>query len=148
MLLALPIAVLLVAATTLIHYEVLSALNHHLPGLKMRSRAKLLVVIFATFLAHCSEVVVYATAIYASVAWWGIGTFSGSSPIAFSDAILLSSEAFSSIGFGPVVPTGGTRLLIGAEALNGLLLIGWSASYAYIAMERYWVPRGGHKHPQ
>ena len=26
----------------------------------------------------------------------------------------------------------------GAEALNGLLLIGWSASYAYIAMERFW----------
>ena len=23
-------------------------------------------------------------------------------------------------------------------ALNGLLLIGWSASYAYIAMERFW----------
>jgi hypothetical protein len=25
------------------------------------------------------------------------------------------------------------------EALNGLLLIGWSASYAYIAMERFWT---------
>jgi hypothetical protein len=23
--------------------------------------------------------------------------------------------------------------------LNGLLLIGWSASYAYIAMERFWT---------
>jgi len=24
------------------------------------------------------------------------------------------------------------------EALNGLLLIGWSASYTYFAMERFW----------
>jgi diguanylate cyclase (GGDEF)-like protein len=30
------------------------------------------------------------------------------------------------------------RLLAGAEALNGLLLIGWSASFIYISMERFW----------
>ncbi|MHB2205292.1 hypothetical protein [Methylobacterium sp. CM6257] len=29
------------------------------------------------------------------------------------------------------------RLLAGVEALNGLLLIGWSASFTYLAMERY-----------
>jgi hypothetical protein len=36
------------------------------------------------------------------------------------------------------VPSGSLRLLAGVEALNGLLLIGWSASYVYIAMERFW----------
>jgi hypothetical protein len=36
------------------------------------------------------------------------------------------------------VPTGPLRLLVGVEALNGLLLIGWSASYIYLAMERCW----------
>jgi hypothetical protein len=30
------------------------------------------------------------------------------------------------------------RLLAGMEVLNGLLLIGWSASYTYISMERFW----------
>ena len=34
---------------------------------------------------------------------------------------------------------GELRLLAGVEALNGLLLIGWSASYTYIAMERFWT---------
>ena len=38
-----------------------------------------------------------------------------------------------------------SKLPVGVEALNGLLLIGWSASYAYIAMERYWVPKGGQR---
>jgi hypothetical protein len=36
------------------------------------------------------------------------------------------------------VPHHMLRVLAGVEALNGLLLIGWSASYAYIAMERFW----------
>ncbi|MFT5782459.1 MAG: hypothetical protein ACI9EB_001852 [Pseudomonas sp.] len=30
------------------------------------------------------------------------------------------------------------RLIAGVEALNGLLLIGWTASSTYIAMERFW----------
>ena len=30
----------------------------------------------------------------------------------------------------------------GVEALNGLLLIGWSASFTYLAMERYWPMHG------
>ncbi len=33
-------------------------------------------------------------------------------------------------------------MLAGMEALNGLLLIGWSASYTYIAMERFWSNDG------
>ena len=38
-------------------------------------------------------------------------------------------------------------VLAGAEALNGLLLIGWSASYLYIAMERFWNDQGaGREH--
>ena len=50
--------------TALIHYEVLSALNHRLPALHMPSRSKLLVVIFTTFVAHAIEIVVYAVALY------------------------------------------------------------------------------------
>src|SRR5215213_7625904 len=31
------------------------------------------------------------------------------------------------------------------EALNGLLLIGWSASFTYLVMERYWPLHGGYR---
>jgi len=47
----------------------------------------------------------------------------------------LSDEA---LGFGDLTPVGPVRLLAGVEALNGLLLIGWSASFTYISMERFW----------
>jgi len=53
-----------------------------------------------------------------------------------------SAETFTSLGFGDLVPVGSIRPLAGVEALNGLLLIGWSASYAYIAMERFWSAGG------
>ena len=49
-----------------------------------------------------------------------------------------SAETYTSLGFGDVTPLGPIRLLAGVEALNGLLLIGWSASYTFIAMERFW----------
>jgi hypothetical protein len=49
-----------------------------------------------------------------------------------------SAETYTSVGYGDVVPVGHVRLLAGIEALNGLVLIGWTASYTYIAMERFW----------
>ena len=30
------------------------------------------------------------------------------------------------------------RLIAGVEALTGLLMIGWSASFTYLEMERFW----------
>ena len=143
---ALLITILLVALTTVIHYEVLGALNHRLPKLEMPSRMKLLVVLFATFLAHAVEIGIYGLALYTMLAW-GIGGLSGTMDLTLLNCLFLSAEAYTSIGFGPVVPTGATRLLFGAEALNGLLLIGWSASYAFIAMERYWAPRNAARAP-
>lgn len=57
---------------------------------------------------------------------------------AFPDVSLyFSAETYTSPATVIVVPGGALRLLAGVEALNGLLLIGWSASYTYIAMERF-----------
>jgi len=120
------VCALLVVSTTAIHYEVLRGLSAGLPRLRIPSRGKLLVVIFATFLAHAVEILLYAVAVYL------LGHFS------FNVSLYFSAETYTSLGYGDVVPTGDLRLLAGVEALNGLLLIGWSASYTFIAMERFW----------
>jgi hypothetical protein len=36
------------------------------------------------------------------------------------------------------LPSGPVRMVAGAVALNGLLLVGWSAPYTHLAMERFW----------
>lgn len=68
----------------------------------------------------------------------GTGTLGDAGRFSLSQCLYFSAETYSSLGYGDVVPGGDLRLLAGVEVLNGLLLIGWSASYTYIAMERFW----------
>jgi len=129
----------LLVLTTAIHYEVLRALTVGLPAFAVPARTKLVAVIFGTFFAHAVEIALYALAIYVLVRYLGLGTLGESGRFSFSAALYFSAETYTSLGYGDVIPSGDLRLLAGAEALNGLLLIGWSASYAYIAMERFWT---------
>ena len=130
---------LLVALTTVIHYELLRALSAGLRRLRVPSRAKLVLVIFTTFLAHALEILLYAVAIYALVRYAHLGTLGMHGGVSLSGCLYFSAETYTSLGYGDVVPTGDLRLIAGVEALNGLLLLGWSASYTYLAMERFWT---------
>ena len=142
MLMVVMAAVFLVVATGILHYEVLRGLNTRLPGLAMPDRFKLLVVIGVAFVAHALEILLYGVAVYLLVGHYGAGDLAGASGSLFSACLYFSAETYTSLGFGDVTPTGPVRLLAGVEALNGLLLIGWTASFTYISMERFWSARG------
>ena len=71
----------------------------------------------------------------------GTGSLRGIGSSWLETFLYFSAETCSSLGVGDLIPNGPIRLLAGTEALNGLLLIGWSASYAYLAMERFWGMR-------
>lgn len=130
--------VVLIILTTVIHYEVLRILTVALPVLNIPARAKLIVVIFGAFIAHAAEIVLYAVATYALVRYLEVGTLGDTGHFSLTRCLYFSAETYSSLGYGDIVPGGPLRLLAGVEVLNGLLLIGWSASYTYIAMERFW----------
>ena len=130
--------VVLLVFTTIIHYEVLRAMSVSLPTIGVPPRAKLIVVIFGAFFAHTVEITLYALSIYLLAHYGGLGALDDSTRFSLSVSFYFSAETYTSLGYGDLVPGGGLRLLAGAEALNGLLLIGWSASYTYIAMERFW----------
>lgn len=130
--------VVLLVLTTVIHYEVLRMLTVGLPALDVPARAKLIAVIFAAFFAHALEIVLYAVAIYVLVRYLDAGTLGSANQFSLTQCLYFSAETYSSLGYGDIVPGGPLRLLAGLEVLNGLLLIGWSASYTYIAMERFW----------
>jgi hypothetical protein len=137
------ICITLLALTTLLHYEALRIMNASLPGLRVPPRTKLIVVMFSAFLAHGAEILLYGFAVYLLIHFADVGMLRGPGGSTLVNCMYLSAETYSSLGFGDVVPLGSIRLVAGVEALNGLLLIGWTASYAYIAMERFW--NGGGK---
>ncbi len=128
----------LLLMSTAIHFEMLRALSTVLPSMRMPARAKLILVILGTFCAHAAEILLYALVIYVLVRYLHLGTLGEVHRFSLSAAVYFSAETYTSLGYGDVVPSGDLRLLAGVEALNGLLLIGWSASYTYISMERFW----------
>ncbi|MBI3516800.1 MAG: two pore domain potassium channel family protein [Proteobacteria bacterium] len=131
-------ATVLVALTILIHYEVLRITSAHLAELPVPPRARIIVVVSAAFVAHTLEVWLYGGGYWLLSAQLGLGGFGGVPVVTLEDYIYFSAVTYTSLGFGDVFPASHTRLIAGVESLNGLVLIGWSASFTYLAMERYW----------
>lgn len=145
MLAAIIASILLVGLTLLIHYEILRLASAMLPGLPIPVRARVVFVVFAAFLAHTIDVWLYAGAFYAFVEVFHFAAFGGSEMTGdWRDYLYFSAITYTSLGLGDAFPLGGARLLTGVEALNGLVLIGWSASFTYLTMEKFW-PLHRHK---
>jgi hypothetical protein len=139
---------LLIAFTTLLHYEALQQLHRRLVSASMPSRPKVLVVMFGAFVAHAAEVALYGLAYYVLLSHVGAGTLmgiqDGHRTRSLLECMYFSGATYTSLGLGDLAPTGPIRLLAAAQALHGLLLIGWTASFLYIAMERFWNARHPH----
>ncbi len=129
---------LLLVLTTVTHYEVLRLLSFGLPALRIPTRTKLIIVIVAAFGSHAFQMLLYGGVYYVLIHGLMLGTLVGGTDSSLATCLYFSAETFTSLGFGDLLPSGPLRMLAGAEALNGLLLIGWSASYTYLAMERFW----------
>lgn len=132
-------AVTVTAIATLLHYEVLRILNATMPKLRMPHRARLLVVVFTVLASHALQIGLYGAMLWLLLAQGDVGTLAGVPQASFEACLYLSAETFTTLGFGDVTPVGPVRLLAGVESLNGLVLIGWSASYLYLAMEKFWT---------
>jgi hypothetical protein len=138
MLLALIFSTLLVLATVLIHYETLRLASAWLPRLQIPPRQRIIAVILATFCAHTVEIWLHAMAYYILADHLGIGSLGGADSKEFFDYLYFSLVTYTTLGFGDVVPHGGLRIMAGIESLTGLLMITWSASFTYVAMEKFW----------
>ena len=81
----------------------------------------------------------YGFSIFGLIQFANLGNLSGSVGFILANCLYCSAEKFSTLGFGDLTRVGPIRLRAAAEALNGLLLIGRSASFAYMAMARFWT---------
>ncbi len=141
-------AATIVAATLLsllavgLHYEALvlaSAAVRGLPPGSARFGVALAVVL--ALVAHIVEVVVFGVGWYGLIRA-GVVALSVESPTML-DAVYFSGAVYTSLGFGDIVPVANGEILAVSEAVTGLVLIGWTASFTFFQMRERWEPDRG-----
>lgn len=144
---ALIINISLVAITVIIHYEILRMLSNIIPRMRIRLRLRVVFGVFGTICAHIVEVGLFGVAFYLMVHQGSFGELSGNFNGSLVDSIYFSFINYTTVGYGDIVPTGSLRFLAGLEAITGLSLITWSASFMFMEMTMFWDKEGADKKP-
>ena len=132
------LSIVLVAATILVHYEALRMTSRSFVHWKIPVRARIIVVLAVAQMSHALQVLLYAL-----VYLWlhhldGNEFISGAENFNLENAFYFSISSYTTLGIGDLVPQGQLRIISGVEALNGLVMVGWTASFTYLTMEKFW----------
>ena len=139
MLPAIILSVSLCGISTMLHYECLKLLNEFLPRAALiKRRAKVLAALGGAMISHVSQIMLFAGAYFLLRDKFGLGGFGGQFKDAFTSFLYFSSETYTTLGLGDIFPSGSLRMVTGTEALTGLLMLSWTASFTYLEMRRYW----------
>ena len=128
----------LVVASVFVHYELFRAASNAMPRMAMPPRYRLLVVIGVAFVAHIIEICLFSLGYWLMEFGWGLGAIVGPIEGDWMDFFYFSAASYTTLGMGDLLPTGEMRILASVESLAGLVLIGWSASFTYLAMAEFW----------
>jgi hypothetical protein len=124
-----------------VFYEIMAHVWLLLPRLEGRPRTQILFTVLASFIGHTIAVWAFGAAYFILARWFGFGMIMGNIEHHLLDYVYFSVVSYSSLGLGDVTPTGGLRLLVGVEAILGLILIGWTITFTYIVTEKYLMHR-------
>ncbi|MEN8719678.1 MAG: potassium channel family protein [Oceanococcaceae bacterium] len=139
---AVGLTLLVVALTVGLQYEVLERLNYSMPRWSaIPSRLRLLGMMLLLLVMHVVEIWICGVALFVAMQFPAMGVINGVSEPMLLDCVYLAATTYSTLGYGDLVPQGPVRLLLGTEALLGLLMITWSASFTFLEMQRFWRPR-------
>lgn len=135
------ISIVLVTVCMAMFYEILAHVWVNLPRLDGHPRLQILATILATFVGHTIAVWAFGIVFYVLAQHMGFGALTGEIDHELIDYVYFSSVSYSSLGLGDVYPTGGLQLLVGVEAITGLILIGWSITFTYLVTDKYLTHR-------
>jgi hypothetical protein len=134
------VSVALVAITVVIHalgtHHWMRFMKHRFVGPDGNfKRGKSLPAIIWTavtlLMLHVIEVVVWAVAYLLLVPITSLDTF--------EKATYFSVVTFTTLGYGDItLPEHEWRMLSGIEALNGILLVGWTTAFLFAVVQRSW----------
>lgn len=137
-LLATAFAVALVTICVTVHYEALVQLERLGRSLR-RHRWIILVTMHGLLLAHVVEIWIFGMGYLVAEQWLALGQIVSVREDWF-DYIYYSAMVYATVGFGDIVPGGPLRVVTSTEALAGLSLITWSASFTFLQMQKLFRP--------
>jgi hypothetical protein len=135
--------ILITAATVVlnvsIHLSVLHFLQDSvLPRVIQYKRIVVGVILSGAIVGHLVEIGVFTGAMAM------VANLANNPPPHIDDAFFWSATAYTSLGSDyPAVPE--IRLLTAVEALTGLILITWTASFLFLLMQQYWQEKKAEK---
>jgi len=138
MLMTVPVNVVLVTVAVLIHYEALNFLSRLFHQMSLRHRFRLVLGVGGALCAHALEIWVFALAYWLLIDTGLFGNLEGHFGGTLVDCAYYSFTTYTSLGFGDIHPVGLIRFSSALETLTGLVLIGWTASFIYMEMRRFW----------
>lgn len=135
---AFALSLALIFAAVMIHYQSLRLLSAGQASPKLSDQLKILLVIFGLIIAHVLEAALFAFGYWVGERALGLGAFVGVPAMSASQLFFFSIETFTTQGVGDIYPVGALRLIASLEPLAGLILIGWSGSFTFLAMGLDW----------
>ena len=138
MLITLLVTTILVALAVLIHFEALRWLSAFMLSPHSRFRLALLVCMLGAIVAHVIEIWVFGLGYCYLTEFDQLSSLEGGFTHTLEDCGYYSFVTYTTLKFGDLIPKGPIRFLTGMEALTGLLLITWTASFMYIQMKQGW----------
>lgn len=134
------VTAIVVCVCVLLHYEVLNILSQRLARLQGRHRRRVLFGIFGVLSVHIVEIWIFGLTFALLSGWQAAGSLQVIAGDLF-DYVYVSAMTFTTVGAGDAYLIGPIRFLAGTEALTGLVLITWSASFTFLEMQRFWRDR-------
>jgi len=123
-----------------LHYEALNVLSRRLARAQGPHRRRVVFAIFGLLAVHVAEIWVFGIACALLLLSPAAGAAHGLDG-GLLDFIYVSAMNFSTVGAADAFVTGPVRFLTGTEALTGMVLITWSASFTFLEMQRFWRER-------
>lgn len=132
---------LMIGGTVILHALVLDALIKNIRRIETAVLQRveyrtwkpvaLAAVVLTVFMAHVVEIWIWALVYY----------FVRALPD-FETALYFSTTAFTTVGFGDIMPTAQWRLFGAIEGANGFMLFGWSTAFTFEILSQLYRREG------
>ncbi len=122
-----------VSIAVLVHYSFLHGATRWLHRSAIPHHLRIIFVVLSSLLAHLSEIVLFAIVYYFMQGSQidGLGNLTGDYNGSFLDSVYYSAITYTTLGFGDITPVGSIRIVTALEALLGLILVAWTATFIY-----------------